>query len=220
MSLLRFVQRKSANLAEYLRPAYLASVARGDSRQEQDLIRRQNRPSQPETLKQATVRSYAERHGCRVLVETGTYQGDMLHAMLLVFDRLYSIELGHGLHAAAVERFRPFPRVKLFEGDSGTVLPRILAELNAPALFWLDAHYSKGVTAKGDLETPIEAELRAILAHPVKEHVILIDDAREFGKRQDYPPVERIRAQVAAAYKHFEVGEDIIRIFNDPPPRA
>jgi len=35
----------------------------------------------PHLLKQRTVREYAQRYGLRVLVETGTYYGEMVDAM-------------------------------------------------------------------------------------------------------------------------------------------
>ena len=35
----------------------------------------------PHLLKQRTVRDYAQRYGLRVLVETGTYYGEMVEAM-------------------------------------------------------------------------------------------------------------------------------------------
>src|ERR1051326_2569108 len=35
----------------------------------------------PHLLKQRTVREYAQRYGLRVLVETGTYYGEMVAAM-------------------------------------------------------------------------------------------------------------------------------------------
>jgi hypothetical protein len=48
-------------------------------------------------------------------------------------------------------------------------------------LFWLDGHFCGGVSAHGDKGTPILEELNLILSHRVKEHVILIDDARLFN---------------------------------------
>ena len=100
----------------------------------------------------------------------------------------------------------------ILEGDSAGALPFILSKLKAPAVFWLDAHASGGETARGAIETPIESELAAILNHPIKTHVILIDDAREFGMGKDYPTLKRVQKQVAGTYQNFEVKDDIIRI--------
>jgi len=102
--------------------------------------------------------------------------------------------------------------VTILEGDSTTELKKILARLTEPAIFWLDAHASGGETATGVLETPIQSELRCILDHPVKAHVILIDDAREFGMGKDYPTIRRVRKLMASTYRGFEVKDDIIRI--------
>ncbi len=168
----------------------------------------------PSCVKYRTIKEYGRRHHLRVLVETGTYLGDAIQACLHSFSRIHSIELGEDLHRRAVERFNRHPHVRLWHGDSSEVLPVVLGQLDQPALFWLDGHYSAGITAKGDKETPIWAELEAILAHPVKGHVILIDDARMFDGTHDYPTVTAIqeylvrhepRASVAVAH-------DIIRV--------
>jgi hypothetical protein len=42
------------------------------------------------------------------------------------------------------------------------VLPLIIKDLNEPAIFWLDGHYSSGITAKGDKICPIFEELDSI----------------------------------------------------------
>ena len=42
----------------------------------------------PHLVKQRTVAEYAERYGLRVLVETGTYHGDMVAAMRKRFDEI------------------------------------------------------------------------------------------------------------------------------------
>jgi hypothetical protein len=42
----------------------------------------------PHAFKQQVLREYAERYGPRVLVETGTFRGDMVEAMKHVFNRI------------------------------------------------------------------------------------------------------------------------------------
>lgn len=47
---------------------------------------------------------------------------------------------------------------------------------------WLDAHYSGGTTAKGKKSSPLKDELEIIKKHPIKNHIILIDDVNCMGK--------------------------------------
>ncbi|HEV8634531.1 MAG TPA: class I SAM-dependent methyltransferase [Chloroflexota bacterium] len=168
----------------------------------------------PHAVKQRVLRAYAHAFGPRVLVETGTYMGDMVAAMLDQFDRIYSIELSEELHARARARFADEPRVTILQGDSARVLPELLKELGVPCLFWLDGHYSSGVTALGDRETPVEQELRAILTHTVRGHVVLIDDARQFVGEGDWPAISTIESTVHAIDPRLvvRVEDDIIRV--------
>jgi hypothetical protein len=107
--------------------------------------------------------------------------------------------------------------VTLLQGDSGEVLASIVAQLESPALFWLDAHYSEGNTARGSLETPVRRELEVILRSP-PDHVILVDDARSFGTG-DYPSLDAVQAlveELRSGWKCY-VATDVIRIH---PPLA
>lgn len=130
------------------------------------------------------------------------------------FDRLYSIELSNELYERAKKRLSRYKQVTLLHGDSGKVLPALLPSLNEPALFWLDAHYSGGITARADLDSPISAELDAVFNHPIKSHVILIDDARHFEGTGGYPTVQALRIAVSERRPDlaFDVSSDIIRI--------
>ncbi len=94
------------------------------------------------------------------------------------------------LHQRARARLKRYSNVKLIQGDSAALLPDLLAGLSEPAGFWLDAHFSGGETARGDVDTPVVSELRAILGHPMRRHVILIDDARLFTGGDGYPCVD------------------------------
>ena len=117
------------------------------------------------------------------------------------FDRVVSVELSAELHAKAVRQTRHRRNVELLLGDSAKVLAGVLGALRQPALFWLDAHYSGGVTALGETISPISAELDLILGHAVRGHVVLVDDAREFhdSARSGYPAAEIV---AAAARQH------------------
>ena len=156
----------------------------------------------PHMVKQLAVQEYAKRFGTRVMVETGTYLGDMIDAVKGGFDRVYSIELGDELYERARRRFGNDPRVTILHGDSGEKILEILPTLTQPTLFWLDAHYTAGlgVSGRAALDTPVLAELSHIFTHPLAlQHVILIDDAHEFTGNNDYPPLHEVEALVKAA---------------------
>lgn len=138
---------------------------------------RRARTEHPDNEKRRLLREAAERHGLRVLVETGTYMGETAWTLRRVFDRIETIELEPKLAQLARMRFASTPNVHVHEGDSAAVLPGILAALNEPAVFWLDAHPSTDRTAMGGA-IPLRAELDAIAGHPVGGHVVLIDDLR------------------------------------------
>jgi hypothetical protein len=176
---------------------------------------KQGRPSPPpHIVKEELIRDYAKTFNTQVLIETGTYLGDMVHAMRKHFSKIISFELDQTLAAQAQERFANDNHITIVQGDSGKLLGNYLANINEPCLFWLDGHYSGGITAKGTLETPIKNELTAILSHPVDGHVILIDDARCFTGENDYPTLDELKNFVAERKPNhkFSVETDAIRI--------
>lgn len=167
----------------------------------------------PHIAKQKTIREYKDRYGIKTLVETGTYLGDMVAAQIPHFSRILSVELSEELYKRARIRFRRNPEVELYQGDSGKVLHTVAPQLKEPAIFWLDGHYSAGITAKGDLICPIYAELDALLPLTVP-HVLLIDDAQDFTGQYDYPTIEELTDYVKKknpAYQ-VEVRDYVIRV--------
>ena len=168
----------------------------------------------PHIIKQRTILDFAKRHDVRILVETGTYFGDMVEAMKDKFDRVYSIELSKELHQKATQRFANDENVELIQGDSGIELEKLMSRIDQTAIFWLDGHYSAGVTAMGEQATPIFKELTHIFADDKREHIIIIDDARCFGTDPDYPSLESLSEFVLAKIPNaaIEVDNDSIRI--------
>jgi hypothetical protein len=176
--------------------------------------RRTQRPPAPLELKAQIIRDCATKWKLRTFVETGAFFGDMIDLLQGQFDALITIELDWKLAAKAKQRFKDSSKVRVVQGDSGQELPKILATLNEPALFWLDGHYSGGVTAKGNVDTPIVAELTHLFCLKPNSHVILIDDARLFGTASDYPSLEKIDGLLKTYRPGWEmrVETDIIRL--------
>lgn len=174
----------------------------------------------PHAHKQDILREYARQYGLRILVETGTYHGDMVAAMKRDFEKVISIELSPVLYAKARERFKGDRNVALLMGDSSREIGKVVTQLRQPALFWLDGHYSAGETACGEKETPILEELEHILIAENLGHVIIIDDARCFGSEPSYPTVEEVKSFVLERRARVEifVKDDSIRIVPQGKP--
>ena len=167
----------------------------------------------PHVVKQEAIADYQRSSGIRQLVETGTYLGDMLAAQRSRFDTLFSVELSSELFQRALTRFNGDAKIKLFQGDSSSKLEEITRMLNDRAIFWLDGHYSGGITAKGEKNCPVIEELNVIIKSPY-QHIVLIDDARLFNGTDDYPSLQEIETKFKSAGKGIKmsVRNDIIRI--------
>jgi len=176
-------------------------------------------PPAPHPIKVDILRRYVEEYGLRTMVETGTYIGDMTALMRPHLDRIVTIELGPELWADVVDRFRADPAIDPRLGDSGELMAELVPTLDDPVLFWLDAHYSAGNTARGTVDTPILVELETILASPVPGHVILIDDARDFGVDPAYPTLDELEAFVRERRPELEMAVDVDIIRIKPPKR-
>jgi len=168
----------------------------------------------PHVIKQKIIKNYANRFNINTMIETGTFMGEMIDAVLNIFPKIISIELDPALAQRAKNKFSSNTHVKILQGDSGVLLRSVIAEIAEPCLFWLDAHYSGGVTSKSDLETPVAKELGMLLDHPCADHVILIDDAREFTRQNNYPSLDEVRRLIVSKRPDWvmQVEDDIIRI--------
>jgi len=127
-------------------------------------------------------------------VETGTFLGDTTALLALRARHVHSIEPEPKLCARAQARFARTPNVEIHGGLSEEILPALLSRLEGDICFWLDGHYSAGVTFKGPKDTPIAEELAAIeaVAPRLGRLVVLVDDVRCFDPTRhefaDYPP--------------------------------
>lgn len=166
----------------------------------------------PHLIKQRAVRDYAERYSLKVLVEAGTYYGEMVAAMKRRFDEIYSVEYDHALAARAQKKFAPWPHIHVIEGDSQKAIPEIVAKLAHPALFWLDAGYYGWAGTQGD-KRRLTTEMEAILGSR-PDHIILMDDAHGLNGQNGAPTVEQLKQQIESRFpgRAVEVKQNILRI--------
>jgi len=153
-------------------------------------------------------------------VETGTYLGTTTNYLSKIFPHVYSVEPGLELFKAASNRFNG-RNVTLFNDVSEHVLPTLLPTLSGNCNFWLDGHYSAGVTFKGYKDCPVEDELNAIEAnlHNFKKISILIDDVRCFlhssSEYSDYPSIDYLVDWARRLNMRWKIEHDIFIIQKD-----
>ncbi len=172
----------------------------------------------PHLLKQRTVAEFALKFGLRILIETGTYYGEMVSAMKSRFDAIYSIEQNPELAARAAKEFAKYPQIRIVQGDSQRALPELLTSLAKPALFWLDAGYYGWSSEQVDKKR-LGVELDAILRDPVHGHVILMDDAHGLNGQNGALTIAEVTEHIQTEYPghRVEVAFDILRITPDLP---
>ena len=130
-------------------------------------------------LPRTLARDLRDRLGIERAIETGTYKGGSARILASVFPEVVTIELDEELHRRAAERLSRQPAITAVQGSSRVRLGP-LVDAARPTLYWLDGHWSGGVTAGEDDECPVLDELAAIASgHP--DDCILIDDARLFA---------------------------------------
>ncbi len=171
----------------------------------------------PNFIKQDILAAIQKQFKCDTLIETGTYIGDMIENQKGNFSNIYSIELSEFLFRKAVKRFKNYRHITIIQGDSGETIPQLLTQIEGSVMFWLDGHYSTGLTAMGNKECPIFEELNGIFSSKLKleKVVVLIDDARLFIGENDYPTIEELKKFIGDFFDIFtlEMECDIIKIY-------
>ncbi len=159
----------------------------------------------PHIVKQQIIAKYQAKTHYKTLVETGTYLGAMITAQKDNFAKIISIEVDKKLFERAKKRFRKNKKVELCNGDSGIVLNSLMKNVQEPVIFWLDGHYSAGITSQGDKQCPIMEEISAIFTNSNFEHVLLIDDARAFIGKDDYPTLEALAEHIKSYDSRYQI---------------
>lgn len=175
----------------------------------------------PYFVRRAMLLAEADAIGAEVFVETGTFLGDTTWAFRKRFRRIHTIEVEPSLAGLARRRFARHGHIEVVEGDSSQVLEDLCGRIEGPCLFYLDGHYSGGITGMGEVECPILAEIDAIFERTRPPFRIVIDDARLFGRDPAYPTLAGLREHLLRRDPSLEirVENDAILLAGEPPHR-
>ncbi|GDZ95224.1 methyltransferase FkbM family protein [Planktothrix agardhii CCAP 1459/11A] len=120
-----------------------------------------------------------KEYNIETFIEAGTFQGVTAVWASTLFKNVFTIELSEQLYTNTSANYQHIQHIKFLYGHTVEHLKAIVPQLQGSALFWLDAHWSGGITAGQEEECPILRELQ-IIKESEWEHFILIDDARLF----------------------------------------
>jgi hypothetical protein len=148
-------------------------------------------------------------------VETGTFLGQTTQLLARHATKVYSIEPEPKLFARAQKLFSSQNHVEILNGSSEDVFPVLLPILRGNVNFWLDGHYSAGITFKGSQDTPILDELASISRNidSFGKICVLIDDIRCFNpllpEYSTYPSLDTLVAWATEHKLNWHIEHDI-----------
>jgi hypothetical protein len=148
-------------------------------------------------------------------VETGTYLGDTAALLATGSKAVYTIEPERALFERAETRFRNNQHVHVIHGLSEDIFPLLLPTLSGKVNFWLDGHYSGGITHQGPTDCPVRDELANIEKNLARFEsvIVLIDDIRCFDpsipQYADYPDVNDLVDWARNNNMHWHIEHDI-----------
>ena len=150
----------------------------------------------------------------RCFLETGTLHGTTTLWAGEHFAKVITIEASRHYYETAQASFADHLNISSFHGDAGKTIASLISDL-PPTLFFLDAHWSGGVTAGEESECPLLTELGLIMPW-FRKHVVLIDDARLFlqpptrpHRLEEWPSLDDI-SRVTQGLAYIAYYEDLL----------
>jgi hypothetical protein len=125
------------------------------------------------------ILSLKKKFNIPYFIETGTFQGKTALWASQHFHEVYTIECSKTMFEKTKRVLKEKSNIHYLLGDSRQQLPIILKKLRLPAIIWLDAHWSGGITFGEEDECPLIEEIEA-LKNSRNPNYIFIDDARMF----------------------------------------
>ena len=135
----------------------------------------------------------------------------MAWAMRDIFNHIYTIELSQNLAWEARRRLDKHRNITIIEGNCGYKLRELANAIREPCIFWLDAHYSGGVTAGNNNNISIMSELDIIMARNNDHDIVLVDDLCDLERAGIYVnDIMQLAAQFQCTWKSTVLDNIII----------
>jgi len=145
-------------------------------------------PPAPHFVKQGVLL----RHGIKncTWIESGTYLGSTTKLLATIYFHVHTIEPSQKCLSIAKDYIGDLKNVTYYNGTSEDYIETACAAVGGDVCFWLDGHYSAGITFQGDDDTPIMHELAVIekYLHRYRSVVVMIDDIRCSHLDDDHYP--------------------------------
>lgn len=175
----------------------------------------------PRVVKQEVMR---RNGGNGTWIETGTFLGDTTLFLSKFATKVITLEPEKKLFQDARKRFQYNQKITCIQGTSEDKLAEVLSNLSRNDLnnisFWLDGHYSGGITYRSHLDTPIVFELSCIqtILNRCTSIFILIDDVRCFNSTSEeyseYPGLNYLVAWSERNNLRWTIEHDVFIISN------
>lgn len=145
-------------------------------------------PPAPHFVKQGVLL----RHGIKncTWIETGTYLGSTTKLLASKYFHVHTIEPSQKCLSIAKDYLGGLKNITYYHGTSEDCIETACAAVAGDVCFWLDGHYSTGITFRGNTDTPIMHELAVIEKHlsRYRSVVVMIDDVRCSHLDSDHYP--------------------------------
>ncbi len=148
-----------------------------------------------------------EVYGINNFIETGTYQGHTAYWASQIFEQVFTIEYSQDIYQKVTEKYCHIKNIDFLYGDSRNLLDSTVSQLESSSLFWLDAHWSGGLTYGERDECPLIAEIEVINCSDC-EHFIFIDDARLFLSPPPQPHLPQQWPDISAVLNLLNSGKN------------
>jgi len=179
------------NFLEKLRAS--RRTKKGQKNEEFQWIKRGYESPSLQRIKHATLLRIGSKNA--TWVETGTFLGETTELLAKESKLVFTIEPEPNLFEKAKLRFIGQPHIQVINGLSENIFPTLLPTLRGGINFWLDGHYSGGITHQGPTDCPVREELSSIEKNLslYDKVTVLIDDVRCFNpsipEYADYPDI-------------------------------
>ncbi len=141
-------------------------------------------------------------------VETGTAYGQSIDSIYQYFEKIFTVEISEKLYEWLTPQIGHWTNVQRVLGDSLIEIPKYLNSLTKEdhVFFWLDAHWSQGLSSKNHLDVPLLEECSIIdTEYQANLGLVIIDDVRLFetDDAEDWSGISK--KNIIETFENFEI---------------